>query len=160
MAKGMGGVAARVEQLVRPVVEQAGCTLWDVRYEKEGSGWYLRVLIDRADGPMDTDTCEKVSRAIDPLLDAEDPVPQAYFLEVGSPGLGRMLTRSEHFEQLRGQKVRAHLIRPDDQGRKEVAGLLQDASGGMVLLVCDGEEIQVPEKAASSFRLCDDESLF
>ncbi|HJD21586.1 MAG TPA: ribosome maturation factor RimP, partial [Candidatus Gemmiger faecigallinarum] len=67
-AQGTGGAAAVVEQLVRPTVEGMGLQLWDVRFEKEGPDWFLRVLIDR-DTPLDTDTCEAVSRAIDPILD-------------------------------------------------------------------------------------------
>ena len=134
MAKTAGGknTAGVVETLVRPVVEGMGLSLWDVRFEKEGPDWFLRVLIDR-DEPLDTDTCEAVSRAIDPLLDEADPIEQSYYLEVGSPGLGRRLTRPEHYEQLKGQKCAAHLIRPDEQGRRDYAGILQglDADGNL-----------------------------
>lgn len=92
MAKQSGGnTAQRVEALVRPVVEGMGLRLWDVVFEKEGPDWYLRVLIDR-DGTMDTDTCAEVSHALDPILDEADPIDQSYYLEVGSPGLGRKLT--------------------------------------------------------------------
>lgn len=83
-----GSAVKVVEALVRPVVEGMNLRLWDVRFEKEGPDWFLRVLIDR-DEPLDTDTCEAVSRAIDPLLDEADPIEQSYYLEVGSPGLGR-----------------------------------------------------------------------
>ena len=83
-----GGAVKTVEALARPVVEGMGLRLWDVRFEKEGPDWFLRILIDR-DEPLDTDTCEAVSRAIDPLLDEADPIEQSYYLEVGSPGLGR-----------------------------------------------------------------------
>ena len=95
MAKTAGGknTAGVVETLVRPVVEGMGLSLWDVRFEKEGPDWYLRVLIDKPDGTMDTDTCALVSHAIDPVIDEADPIDQSYFLEVGSPGLGRRLTR-------------------------------------------------------------------
>ena len=91
MAKTAGGknTAGVVETLVRPVVEGMGLSLWDVRFEKEGPDWYLRVLIDKPDGTMDTDTCALVSHAIDPVIDEADPIDQSYFLEVGSPGLGR-----------------------------------------------------------------------
>ena len=134
--------------------------LWDVRFEKEGPDWFLRVLIDR-DEPLDTDTCEAVSRAIDPLLDEADPIEQSYYLEVGSPGLGRRLTRPEHYEQLKGQKCAAHLIRPDEQGRRDYAGILQglDADGNVTLT--DGEETYAfPVKSAGYVKLCDDEDLF
>ena len=89
-----GSAVKVVEALVRPVVEAMGLRLWDVRFEKEGPDWFLRVLIDR-DEPMDTDTCAEVSHAIDPLLDEADPIDQSYYLEVGSPGMGRRLTRPE-----------------------------------------------------------------
>ena len=105
-----GSAVKVVEALVRPVVEGMNLRLWDVRFEKEGPDWFLRVLIDR-DEPLDTDTCEAVSRGIDPLLDEADPIEQSYYLEVGSPGLGRRLTRPEHYEQLKGQKCAAHLAR-------------------------------------------------
>ena len=68
-----GSAVKVVEALVRPVVEGMDLRLWDVRFEKEGPDWFLRVLIDR-DEPLDTDTCEAVSRAIDPLLDEADPI--------------------------------------------------------------------------------------
>ena len=80
MAKGKnhkpGGAAAVVAALVRPPVEGFGLRLWDVRFEKEGPDWFLRVLIDR-DEQLDTDTCAAVSRAIDPILDAADPIDQS-----------------------------------------------------------------------------------
>ena len=140
-----GSAVKVVEALVRPVVE--GMNL-------------RRVLIDR-DEPLDTDTCEAVSRAIDPLLDEADPIEQSYYLEVGSPGLGRRLTRPEHYEQLKGQKCAAHLIRPDEQGRRDYAGILQglDADGNVTLT--DGEESWTfPVKSAGYVKLCDDEDLF
>ena len=155
-----GGAAKTVEALVRPTVEGMGLRLWDVRFEKEGPDWFLRVLIDR-DEPLDTDTCEAVSRAIDPLLDEADPIEQSYYLEVGSPGLGRRLTRPEHYEALRGQKCAVHIIRPDEAGRRDVAGILQglDADGNVTLQ--EGEErYTFPVKAAGYVKLCDDEDLF
>ena len=87
MAKAKSGhnTVATVEALVRPVVEGMGLSLWDVRFEKEGPDWFLRVLIDR-DTPLDTDTCEAVSRAVDPILDEADLIQQSYYLEVGRQG--------------------------------------------------------------------------
>ena len=69
---------------------------------------------------MDTDTCAEVSHALDPILDEADPIDQSYYLEVGSPGLGRKLTRPEHYEALKGQKMRAKLIRPNADGVREL----------------------------------------
>ena len=87
------------------------------------------MLVDR-DEPLDTDTCEAVSRAIDPLLDEADPIEQSYYLEVGSPGLGRRLTRPETLRgPARGRNARPHLIRPDEAGRRDVSGILQGLDG-------------------------------
>lgn len=154
-----GGAAAAVENIVRPVVEEMGLRLWDVRFEKEGPDWFLRVLIDR-DEPLDTDTCEAVSRAIDPLLDQADPIDQSYYLEVGSPGLGRRLTRPEHYEALVGQKCAARLIRPDEEGRRELEGTLVGLTDGIVTLHTEQGDVTFPLKSAGFVKLCDDENLF
>ena len=160
MAKQAGGsTARRVEALVRPIVEGMGLRLWDVVFEKEGPDWYLRVLIDR-DGPMDTDTCAAVSHALDPVLDEADPIPQSYYLEVGSPGLGRRLTRPEHYDALQGQKVRLRLYRPDEAGRREMTGILAGREGDAVALDTDAGAVRVALAAVSKAQLCDDEDLF
>ena len=116
MAKGKGGgTVGTVEALVMPVLEQLGMRLWDVRFEKEGPDWFLRIYIDR-DEPLDLNACEEATRAINPVIDAADPIDQSYFMEVGSPGLGRKLTRDVHFEAMRGRRVAAHLIRATAAG--------------------------------------------
>ena len=154
-----GGAAAAVEALVRPVVEGMGLRLWDVRFEKEGPDWFLRVLIDR-DEPLDTDTCEAVSRAIDPLLDAADPIEQSYYLEVGSPGLGRRLTKPEHYDALTGQKIRVRLYRANAAGQREFAGILTGREGSTVTVETEAGPASFELQAASMVRLCDDEDLF
>ena len=161
MAKGKGGgTVGTVEALVTPVLEQLGMRLWDVRFEKEGPDWFLRIYIDR-DEPLDLNACEEATRAINPVIDAADPIDQSYFMEVGSPGLGRKLTRDVHFEAMRGRRVAAHLIRATAAGEKDVAGILQGKDGARVtLLLDDGSETVIEDKEASYFKLCDDEDLF
>ena len=147
-------------ELAAPFVEAAGCTLWDVEYVKEAGSWYLRVYIDKETG-VSIDDCEAVSRVLSDLLDEADPIDQSYYLEVGSPGLGRRLTRPEHYEQLKGQKCAAHLIRPDEQGRRDAEGILEGLSAdGMVTLKSDDGDYTFPVKAAGYVKLCDDEDLF
>ena len=159
--KGAGGTAQAVEALVKPVVEGMGLRIWDVRFEKEGPDWFLRVYLDGDGRPLDMDACEAATRAINPLLDEADPISQSYYLEVGSPGLCRRLTREEHFAAKRGEKVRAQLIRADAQGRRQVAGILLGKEGTSVRLALeDGSETVLDAKQVSAFRLCDDEDLF
>ena len=149
MAKQSGGnTAQRVEALVRPVVEGMGLRLWDVVFEKEGPDWYLRVLIDK-DGTMDTDTCAEVSHALDPILDEADPIDQSYYLEVGSPGLGR-----------KGEKIGVKLIRPTADGVREFAGILKGREGSTVTVETENGPVSFEVNAASGVHLCDDEHLF
>jgi len=109
---------------------------------------------------MDTDTCAEVSHALDPVLDEADPIDQSYYLEVGSPGLGRELTRAEHYEALLGQKIRARLIRPSADGARELSGVLKSREGGTVTLETPSGTQTFDVAAAASVRLCDDENLF
>ena len=118
------------------------------------------MLIDKPDGTMDTDTCALVSHAIDPVIDEADPIDQSYFLEVGSPGLGRRLTREEHYDKLKGQKVAARLIRPGEAGRRELEGILAGREGGTVTLDTAEGAVSFDISAASFVKLCDDEDLF
>lgn len=114
--------AARVRKLAQTLCDEQGLFLWDVRFEKEGSSWFLRVLIDK-DGGVSMDDCENFTRPFNKILDAEDPIPQSYVLEVGSPGLGRELKRPEHFEACINDLIRIKLIRPRDGEREFIAGL-------------------------------------
>ena len=120
---GMNTVLA-VTEIVKPIVEGLGLSLWDVRFEKEGSSWYLRIFIDRDDAPVDVLDCEKVSRALSEALDKEDFIPDAYILEVSSPGLGRTLKKDKHLEKSIGQTVEVKLFSPVDKC-KEFTGILQ-----------------------------------
>ena len=147
MAKQSGGnTAQRVEALVRPTVEGMGLRLWDVVFEK--------------DGTMDTDTCADVSHALDPILDEADPIDQSYYLEVGSPGLGRKLTRPEHYEAVQGQKISVRLYRANENGVKEFSGLLTSREGNTITLEGPAGPMQFELSAVSTVRLCDDEDLF
>lgn len=152
-------VAAAAEGLVRPVVEGLGLRLWDLRFEKEGSEWFLRVLIDR-DEPIDTDACELVSRAVDPLLDEADLIEHGYYLEVGSPGLGRKLTRDEHFAHVLGEEVEIKRYKADEAGRKVLRGVLSAFEDGVLELETGEGPVRLERKAVASARLCDDEDLF
>lgn len=153
------GTAAEVEELVTPTLQALGFAVWDVRFEKEGPNWYLRVLIDRTDGcPMDTDACERASRAIDPLIDQADPIEQSYFLEVGSPGLGRRLTRQRHYAACEGQPVSARLIHAQAGAPRDITGTLCRAGEGWAIRTPDGE-VPLVEADLAFLKLDDDNDL-
>ena len=78
--------AVKVTGLIKEAIENLGLMLWDVKFVKEGTSWYLRVFIDK-DGGVDINDCTDVSRLIDPIIDEADPINVSYYLEVCSPGL-------------------------------------------------------------------------
>lgn len=143
--KPKSGVAGKVRQLAGPLAENLGLRLWDVQYAKEGAEWVLKLIIDK-DGGVGIDDCVDMTHAIDPVLDAEDPVPQEYVLEVSSPGPDRKLTRPEHFEAYLGEPVRARLIRPLEDGTRELEGLLLEYDGAQLELQLDEETSVTLEK--------------
>ncbi len=114
---------ARTEALLEPIAEANGVEIYDVEYVKEGSDYYLRAYIDREGGVTILD-CENVSRALSDALDREDFIPDAYILEVSSPGLGRALKKDKHLLKSIGQDVELKLFAPID-GRKEFSGVLE-----------------------------------
>ena len=128
----MAKVTDTVAGLALPIVEQAGCTLWDVEYVKEPGEWFLRVYIDR-EGGVDIDCCEAVSRPLSDALDEADPIQGSYTFEVSSAGLDRVLRRPAHFARCLGRQVDVKLYRPVD-GRKEFTGALSGYEGGAVLV--------------------------
>ncbi len=147
MAKAKPNTAQAAAALAEPLLEQMGLRLWDIRFEKEGGIWFLRFFIDKAGG-VDINDCERFSRAIDPVLDAADPIDQSYCLEVSSPGVERELCRPWHFEENLGRAVNARLIRAKD-GIREISGVLlsyqdgtatiEDQENGITLAVAKGE---------------------
>ena len=103
-------ITEQVAAFAKPVVESFGCELWDVEYVREGSERYLRLYIDK-DGGIDIEDCEKVHRAMDPILDEKDPIAESYHFEVCSAGLERPLKRPSDFAQFMGSPVSVKLYR-------------------------------------------------
>ena len=143
----MSKITDRVWKLAEPVAAQFGLRIWDIEYVREGADWFLRVYIDK-DGPVDINDCENVSRALDPILDEEDPIPDSYTFEVCSAGCERVLKRPGDFQQFLGSKVLLRLYRPRD-GRKEYIGVLENYQDGTISLSV-GEETMTftPEETA------------
>ena len=128
----MSKLTDKVSEIARPIVEEEGCTLWDVEYVREAGTWYLRVFIDK-DGGVSIDDCERVSRRLDPILDEEDPIPDSYVFEVGSAGADRELKRPGDFEQFMGSEIEVKLFRPVG-GSKHYTGTLAAYENGTVSL--------------------------
>lgn len=118
---------ARTEGLLVPIAEANGVSVYDVEYVKEGSDYYLRAYIDKPGG-VNIQDCENVSRVLSDMLDREDFIPDAYILEVSSPGLGRALKKDRHLQASLGEEVEIKLFKPLEKCR-EFAGTLESFDG-------------------------------
>ncbi len=112
----------RTEELLTKILEGGEIRIYDVEYVKEAGENYLRAYIDK-EGGVTIDDCEAVSRKLEEALDAEDLIPDAYILEVSSPGLGRALKKDRHFAYSIGEEVELKLFRPIEKV-KDFEGIL------------------------------------
>ena len=147
----MAKVTETVAALAAPIVEQAGCSLWDVEYVKEAGEWFLRVYIDK-EGGVSIDDCEAVSRPLSDLLDEADPIEGSYTFEVSSAGADRVLKKPEHFEQFMNSEVEVKLYRPRE-GRKDFVGLLRGYEDGGVTLEVGNETQSFTKQEIALVRL-------
>lgn len=142
----------RLQALLEPVVQEMGFELWELELGAAGRGMVLRVLIDRAGGICLAD-CQAASQRISILLDAEDPIPQKYVLEVASPGIDRSLRGPADYRRYAGQKVAVRCTEPV-QGLKLWKGILRGADDTDLVLEAFKEgEVRIPLVVLASVRI-------
>lgn len=144
-------ITEQVWQFAEPLVVENGCSLWDVEYVREGGEWFLRLYIDK-EGGVNIEDCERVSRAVDPVLDEKDPIPESYRFEVCSAGLERVLKRPSDFERFLGYSVLVKLYQPKD-GRKEFACKLTGYDDGRVSAEMNGKPLTFEKNEVALVRL-------
>lgn len=128
---------AKTEEILLPIAEKNGVEIYDVEYVKEGSDFYLRAYIDKEEG-VNINDCEAVSRELSDALDREDFIPDAYILEVSSPGLGRTLKKDRHLEKSIGLEVEIKLFKAVDKC-KEFDGVLESFDGETITISANGQ---------------------
>ena len=144
-------VTELVAQFAKPVVEENGCELWDVEYVREGSDYFLRLYLDK-EGGVDFNDCERISRAMDPILDEKDPIPTSYHFEVCSAGLERTLKRPSDFQQFMGSTITVKLYRPRN-GLKEIPCVLTGYEDGKLTVTAGKETITFEKSEVALVRL-------
>lgn len=136
-----------VRELILPTVTELGYDIWDITYAKIGADYHLEITIDKEDG-INIDDCEKVHRAIDPILDEKDPIEGFYYLEVSSPGVERELRTEEHISRSIGQKVEAKLFTAKD-GKRVIVGVLSAFEDGKITISEDTGDIILTQSEIS-----------
>ena len=144
-------VTDQVTGLAQPVVEANGCSIWDVEYVREGSERYLRLYIDK-EGGVDIEDCEKIHRAMDPILDEADPIAESYHFEVCSAGLERALKRPADFVRFLESPVLIKLYRPRN-GLKEIPGVLKAYEEGRITVEAGKETVTFEKSEVALVRL-------
>ncbi len=154
-----GNVVNAVWEIAEPLAEELGLILWDVKFLKEGVNWYLRIIIDKADG-VSIDDCVNMNDALDAPLDEADPIEQSYNLQICSPGIERELVRDFHFTSYLGAAVVVK-FRAAVDGVKVHNCILKDFNDGNITLeFSDGTEKTFEKKDMSSIRLDDFDGSF
>ena len=144
-------ISEQVASFAQPIVEANGCSLWDVEYVREGSERFLRLYIDK-EGGVNINDCEAIARAVDPILDEKDPIPESYHFEVCSAGLERPLKRPGDFEKFMGSPILVKLYRPRN-GLKEIPGILRGYEEGKVTVEAGKETITFEKSEVALVRL-------
>ena len=150
----MSKVTERVLALAEGAAAQFGCEVWDVEYVREAGSWYLRVYIDKPGG-VSIDDCEAVSRALDPILDEEDPIPTSYIFEVSSAGAERTLKRPGDFERFIGEQVEVRHYQPVMGAKSHTGTLVSRTEDGTVTIELDnrGGQLSFPSAQVAQVRL-------
>ena len=141
----------RTEEILAPIVQDAGVEVYDVEYVKEGADWYLRVYIDKPEG-VNINDCEVVNRALSAKMDELDFIDDAYILEVSSPGLGRTLKKERHFIKSMGQEVEVKTYKAINK-EKQFVGILKAYEDGAVVIDTGKEAMRFEKADVASVRL-------
>ena len=162
----------KIENLLKPIIENLGYELYDVIYEKEAKDYYLRIFIDKPEG-ISLEDCEKVNDAISDLLDEANYIKEQYFLEVSSPGVERLLRKEKHLKQSIGKEITVNLFKPinmeeneneenqnnkkqkkkKEKMQKQIDGILKDFSKEQITLNVENKELIINTKNIANMKL-------
>ncbi len=145
----MASIEEKVENLIQKPIENLGYSLYDVQYVKEGQNYFLRVFIEKAEGSIDLDDCEKVNNEINDILDTADYIKDQYFLEVSSTGVEKVLRKDRHLQSNIGTKIEVKLFKPINKA-KELIGILNGFNENEITLILeDGNSVTIQRKDIS-----------
>ncbi|MCD8497917.1 MAG: ribosome maturation factor RimP [Alphaproteobacteria bacterium] len=151
----------KISMLVTPVIEDLGFALFTVKIIGEGGSRTVQIMAeDPATGRLGIDDCTKITKAVSALLDVEDPIQGAYRLEISSPGIDRLLIRTEDFEKYTGFDAKLETELPNTEGQKRFRGVINGLKdGNIILLQTDTGEVEIPFSDLSKAKLVMSDAL-
>lgn len=141
-----------VKQICQTIAEELGYELVDIEYIKEFGSYFLRVYIDKVGG-VSTHDCEIMSEKLSTILDEKDPIKEAYYLEVSSPGLDRPLKNDKDFKRNLNKDIEISLYKAIDNKKNYEGTLIDFNENEIVIDGGQGNKIYLPKEALSSVRL-------
>ncbi len=120
----------KLNEIIKNIVEENGCELYDIEISEEGGNKFFRVYITKSGG-VNLDDCEVINNLLSPIFDIEEPFKDKYFLEVSSPGIERKLTKKEHFQKSIGERIKVNTAEGKVKG---------------ILTYADDEKIKINDK--------------
>lgn len=149
MAEKKTNIAAKVRNAVEAVIADAGYSLWDVSYYKEGPEMILEISIDKADG-ISINDCSVVTKLIEPIVDELDPIEESYCLQVASAGTVRPLNRDEHIQFAYDGRLKVNLgLYVAVDGSKEYSGIIDSYDDNSITLINEGVARKFEKKQIS-----------
>ncbi len=137
-------IISQVEDIIKPIIEQEEVELVDISYQRESTGWVLRVIIDKPEG-VRVDDCSSISRQISDSLDVHNVIDGLFNLEVTSPGINRPLIKESDFIRFKGSVVSVKTW-AEIENRKKFKGVLTDFRDGIVVLDVEKKNYSIPLK--------------
>ncbi|WP_297714034.1 ribosome maturation factor RimP [Clostridium sp.] len=140
-------LVTQIYEMVKPISDELNYEIYHVEYVKENGEYYLRIYIEK-EGGITLSDCEALSRRVSDLMDEKDPIPEAYFLEVSSPGLNRTLFNEAHYKRFVGREVMVKLTKAID-GKKSIKGILKEVNEENIIVEAD-TLISIPKEKIKS----------
>lgn len=145
----MANIEEKVEQLIDRRIKDLGYQLYDVQYVKEGQNYFLRIFIEKEDGDIDLNDCEKVNDGINDILDTANYIKDQYFLEVSSTGIEKVLRKDKHLESNIGNKIEVKLFKPINKQKEFIGNLKSFNENEIILILEDQTEMKINRKEIS-----------
>ncbi|MDU4882914.1 ribosome maturation factor RimP [uncultured Clostridium sp.] len=140
-------LVTQIYEMVKPISDELNYEIYHIEYVKENGEYYLRIYIEK-EGGITLSDCEALSRRVSDLMDEKDPIPEAYFLEVSSPGLNRTLFTEDHYKRFVGREVMVKLTKAIE-GKKSIKGILKEVNEENIIVEAD-TLISIPKEKVKS----------